>query len=55
VLENQPQECPGYELGQTLEVPVEQLADYAIGSERTGLVECGPSQRIAEDYGAVIG
>ncbi len=55
VLENQPRECPGYELGQTLEVPVDQLADYAIGSERTGLVECGPSQRIAEDYGAVIG
>jgi hypothetical protein len=54
VLESQPRDCEGYELGQKLRVPVRDLVDYAIGSESAGLVEPGLTQRIAEDYGLVL-
>ena len=54
VLENQPRDCKGYKLGQTLSLPVDELLDYAIGSESARIVEPGLTQRIAEDYGLVI-
>ncbi len=54
VLESQPYDCKGYKRGQTLKLPVEELLDYVIGSESTGVVEAGLTQRIAEDYGMVI-
>lgn len=54
VLESQPRDCKGYKLGQTLNLPVTELLDYAIGSPTAGVVEPGLTQRIAEDYGLVI-
>jgi len=54
VLESQPRDCQGYKLGQTLDLPVAELLDYAIGSPKAGIVEPGLTQRIAEDYGLVI-
>jgi uncharacterized protein YegJ (DUF2314 family) len=54
VLESEPHDCEGYELGQKLRVPVRDLVDYAIGSESAGLVEPGLTQQIAEDYGLVL-
>jgi hypothetical protein len=55
VLESQPRACEGYKRGQTLSVAMRELFDYAIGSETTGLIDPGLTQRIAEDYGSVIG
>lgn len=54
VLESQPRDCKGYKLGQTLNLPIAELLDYAIGSPTAGIVEPGLTQRIAEDYGLVI-
>jgi hypothetical protein len=54
VLENQPRDCKGYQLGQTLQLPIAELLDYAIGSETAGVVDPGLTQRIAEDYGMVL-
>ncbi|MDB6057137.1 MAG: hypothetical protein JWO95_981 [Verrucomicrobiales bacterium] len=54
VLESQPRACEGYKRGQTLNLAMGELFDYAIGSE-AGLIDPGLTQRIAEDYGLVIG
>ena len=53
-LESDPCDVPGRKAGDELSIATESLVDYAIGSESTGLVESGPTQRIAEDYGAVL-
>lgn len=55
ILESQPRACEGYKRGQTLNLPMGELFDYAIGSESNGLVDPGLTQRIAEDYGLVRG
>lgn len=55
ILESQPYECEGYEIGQRLALPLGDIVDYGIGSEEAGLVEPGYTQRIAEDYGEVVG
>jgi hypothetical protein len=54
VLQSQPHDCKGYKLGQVMDVPTRDLADYAVGSETAGLVESGPTQRVAEDYGLIL-
>jgi len=54
VMENQPRDCKGYKLGQTLKVSATDLLDYCVGSEDAGVVEAGLTQRIAEDYGLVL-
>jgi hypothetical protein len=53
VLESQPRQCPGFKRGQTLNLRMNELFDYAIGSETGGLIDSGLTQRIAEDYGLV--
>lgn len=55
VLESQPRNCEGFKRGQTLNLAMSELFDYAIGSESSGLVDPGLTQRIAEDYGLVRG
>lgn len=55
VLESQPRNCDGFKRGQTLNLAMSELFDYAIGSESSGLVDPGLTQRIAEDYGLVRG
>lgn len=55
VLESQPRQCPGFKRGQTLNLRMSELFDYALGSETGGLVDAGLTQRIAEDYGLVRG
>lgn len=54
VLESQPQDCKGYKLGQNISLPVSEILDYVIGAEGAGVVESGPTQRIAENYGLVL-
>jgi hypothetical protein len=53
-LESQPHDCKGYKQGQKMRLATTKLADYAIGSEKTGLVDPGLTSRIAEDYGLVM-
>ncbi len=55
ILESQPYECADYEVGQRIALPLQDIVDYGIGSEEAGLVEPGYTQRIAEDYGEVVG
>jgi uncharacterized protein YegJ (DUF2314 family) len=54
ILQSQPHDCKGYKLGQAVDVATGDLIDYAVGSETAGLVESGPTQRVAEDYGLVL-
>ncbi len=54
VLESRPHDCPGFKLGQQLQITPDELVDYAIGSESEGVVDPGYTQRIAEDYGLMI-
>ena len=54
ILESQPRNCKGYKYGQELVLGPSQFLDYLIGSETTGIVERGGTQRIAENYGLII-
>jgi hypothetical protein len=54
ILQSRPHDCKGFRLGQAIEIATADLVDYAIGSETAGLVESGPTQRVAEDYGLVL-
>lgn len=55
VLESDPCDCPKYIRGQSIRVPISDLTDFGIGSESGGLIDGGLTQRIAEDFGRVIG
>ncbi|WP_338848611.1 hypothetical protein V8J88_06835 [Massilia sp. W12] len=50
-LESEPYDCPAYVLGQTMQCASSAVLDYGVGSEEAGLLESGPTQKIAENYG----
>lgn len=54
ILQSEPHDCQGFKLGQVIDIPTTELVDYAVGSETAGLLESGPTQRVAEDYGLVL-
>jgi hypothetical protein len=53
-LESEPRDCEGYRHGQTLDIAETDVVDYIIGSEASGVVDPGLSERIAENYGLII-
>ena len=53
-LDSEPFDCPGFEMGQEVSIQVGDLRDYSIGSSAAGMVESGPTDRIAADYGLVL-
>jgi hypothetical protein len=54
-LSSVPCDCSGYTAGQSCVLPLEEVVDYCVGSERGGVVDAGYTQRVAEDYGRVVG
>lgn len=54
ILESEPYECSKYIYGQELQISIDDILDYVLGSEEGGLVEPGFTQQIAEDYGVVV-